>query len=236
MHVLDDWVGYECLLSHLSMDTKGYVQVSIRIDGEKYNLRAHRVVYEGLYGPIPDGMDLAHLCGNRACIELMHLEPKTRVENHQDMIAHGRATRGEDNTEAVLTEDDVRDIWFGYEPGVNTHQQLADEKGVDRSEVSQILRGEKWAYFTSKLPPGGGRRAREGGRHGGPTSITAEIARAIASEYHPGQVSYQDLAARYGTSSGVVKHIINRNTWAHATEGIEIRRFDRHLHATNQHS
>lgn len=55
----------------------GYGRVS-------YNGRtvvAHRVVYEILVGPIPDGLQLDHLCRNRACVRPDHLEPVTQREN-----------------------------------------------------------------------------------------------------------------------------------------------------------
>lgn len=42
---------------------------------------AHRVVYELLVGPVPEGLDLDHLCRNRGCVNPGHLEPVTRREN-----------------------------------------------------------------------------------------------------------------------------------------------------------
>lgn len=45
------------------------------------NVLTHRVTYERLVGPVPDGLDLDHLCRNRACCNPEHLEPVTRREN-----------------------------------------------------------------------------------------------------------------------------------------------------------
>src|SRR5690349_9784178 len=41
----------------------------------------HRVAYERLVGPIPDGLALDHLCRVRHCINPDHLEPVTWREN-----------------------------------------------------------------------------------------------------------------------------------------------------------
>ena len=44
-------------------------------------LCAHRAAYEMLVGPIPDGLQLDHLCRNRPCVNPAHLEPVTGREN-----------------------------------------------------------------------------------------------------------------------------------------------------------
>lgn len=49
-------------------------------DGTK-STTGHRYSYERFVGPVPDGMELDHLCRNRQCVNPNHLEPVTHHEN-----------------------------------------------------------------------------------------------------------------------------------------------------------
>jgi len=42
---------------------------------------AHRLSYELLVGPVPDGLQIDHLCRTRLCVNPDHLEPVTQREN-----------------------------------------------------------------------------------------------------------------------------------------------------------
>lgn len=58
----------------------GYGSIHVGPRGSA-RLAAHRLAYELLIGPIPDGLCLDHLCRNRACVNPAHLEPVTNREN-----------------------------------------------------------------------------------------------------------------------------------------------------------
>ena len=61
----------------------GYGQLS---DGGR-TTPAHRYAYRQYVGPIPDGLDLDHLCLHRTCVNPWHLEPVTRKEHRRRQFA-----------------------------------------------------------------------------------------------------------------------------------------------------
>ena len=52
---------------------------------------AHRAIWRMLNGKIPNGLVVDHLCENRHCVNIQHLEPVT----HQENVSRSRRGRSE---------------------------------------------------------------------------------------------------------------------------------------------
>ena len=72
----------ECWLWQTGMVFGGYGKF---FDGKI--IRAHRYAYQLLVGPVPEGLELDHLCRVRNCVNPAHLEAVTHQENCQRGIA-----------------------------------------------------------------------------------------------------------------------------------------------------
>jgi len=71
----------ECMLWAKALTTKGYGFISYSKNGRQVRQQAHRALYEAEYGELPKELVLDHLCRNKACINLEHLEPVSNREN-----------------------------------------------------------------------------------------------------------------------------------------------------------
>lgn len=99
----------DCWVWTGAKNDQGYGQVVI--DGQR--AYTHRLVYELLVGPIPDGLEIDHLCRNTSCCRPAHLEPVTHAENIRrgyEAKAQTHCKRGHHlAVTARLTKDGRRD-------------------------------------------------------------------------------------------------------------------------------
>ena len=112
-------------------------------------IAAHRVAWEAVNGPIPDGMCVCHKCDTPRCVNPEHLFLGTHKENTRDMINKGRNApirerhMGEKSHHAKLTEAQV----LAIRRDSRVQQVIADEYGVSQTAISQIKLRKNWGWL-----------------------------------------------------------------------------------------
>lgn len=81
------------------------------------------------YGPVPDGLELDHLCQVEACVNPDHLEPVT----HRVNIARSSIIK--------LGPEACADVIRRYKAGGVFQRELAAEYGVTQVQISAVVRG-----------------------------------------------------------------------------------------------
>lgn len=172
----------------------GHVTVTIR---GKTRL-VHKLLLITFVGPVPSGMETRHLDNNPANNDLSNLEYATHAVNMADKKTFG-TVRGEKNPAALLTEEQVREIWM------LPHQRaykVAEKYGLDHSTIHLIWKRKHWGYLDlPELPPQPVRKLTEGN--------VREILGLRGKE------SAQSLAKRFNVKYPYIHHLWKGKAWKH---------------------
>ena len=128
-----------CWIWRASLDTHGYGRFSM--GGRSGSLMgAHVVAYKLLVGPVPDGLELDHLCRNPPCCRPAHLEPVTHAVNMtRRMEANARCPAGHQYDEANTR------MYRGHKQCRACDREFAAERRANRAP------GSRSAHITVKL-------------------------------------------------------------------------------------
>lgn len=135
-----------CWIWRGHVNNTGYGHVSLGGRGALKRL-AHRVAYELVKGPIPNGLLVCHACDEPLCVNPQHLWLGTDADNQQDAARKGRkrSLRGSAHPNHKLTDDDVRRLRAMVEGGVPL-TRIGQHFGIHATTVARIARREKWAH------------------------------------------------------------------------------------------
>lgn len=151
-------VGTEC--------SDGYVRLGRRgrdlPAGYQY---AHRVIWEAVTGPIPEGLEIDHLNGRKADNRISNLEAVSRSVNVRRAVANGLVPLGDARQDAKLTAELVRQIRKAGSS--KTVRQWARELGVDPATIRSARDGTTWRHVACRGRSRGGLGTTFGGHHPG---------------------------------------------------------------------
>ena len=130
--------GTDCWLWQLFCDRDGYGKI-----GNKYKHGvsdyAHRVSWHEFVGPIPQGMQVLHICDRPSCINPEHLFLGNHTDNQKD--AHAKGRHSSLHQPHKLSNDDLVEVRrLG---GKLSHEKIAKRFGVSRRLIGRILDGSR---------------------------------------------------------------------------------------------
>lgn len=117
------------------------------LNHEGRNVYAHRISYELHKGPIKEGLFVLHKCNNPSCVNPNHLYEGTRKNNARDRELSKNHSRGSNNPNSILTEEEVVEIkrlirvefW-------RTRKDIGEQFGVHPVNISLIATGKAWKH------------------------------------------------------------------------------------------
>jgi hypothetical protein len=130
---LEEDHGYStpCWVWKRNKTLNGYAQrvATSKQSGTNY---VHIQNYVAKYGPVPEGLDLDHLCRVRACVNPDHLEAVTRRENIRR------------SAKTILNEDKAAEIRRLGAEGAKI-KELAARFGISDTLAGDVRSGKRWA-------------------------------------------------------------------------------------------
>lgn len=125
----------ECILWPFYCSRLGYGRIG--------NAYAHRTALQRATGESGEGLEAAHSCRSRNCINKRHLSWKTHHENIQDKNRDGTHQKGSSCYNAKLSASDVKEI----RASSLTYRQLSAKFSVSRSTISNVRNRKRWKHI-----------------------------------------------------------------------------------------
>ncbi len=117
---------------NLAGNRDGYIRVRVGPSSSNRKQMLHRIEWEKVNGPIPGGHEINHLCKNRACANVNHLEVLTTSEHRSKDGVHK-------NKEVIAA------VWIAHCRNPKKPQvRLAEEFNISPAAVCKIIKRNKF--------------------------------------------------------------------------------------------
>lgn len=119
----------------------GYIEAQRK--NPRFAMVVHRIVWESVHGPIPDGLQINHINGIKTDNRINNLELVTPSENLSHAYRTGLTTAvGKSNGRAKLNESQIEYIRNSSE----SRRFLARKYGVHRKTIQDIISRKNWSH------------------------------------------------------------------------------------------
>lgn len=119
---------------------------SIRTGGRgSTQVGTHRLVYERLVSPVPEGLVLDHLCRIENCVNPAHLEPVTQLENTLRGRAPSAVNAGKDRCPEDHPYDEENTYHAAGKRGCRVCRRDASRRYEDSHRESRVARKRRAA-------------------------------------------------------------------------------------------
>lgn len=131
------------------VDSSGYRQVYV---AKGKTVQAHRYIWEAVHGPIPEGMQINHMNGDKADNRLENLELLTQRDNILHAYRTGLASnKGSRHPGARLNNIRVYAIRALMDLGVTaTEIHRRSPHAVSRRQIADIGARRSWAHLPER--------------------------------------------------------------------------------------
>lgn len=156
---VDPKTGHTCtverFLSHVSISDGcwewtawkvdcGYGVITLGPAKAPITRKAHRLAYIMSGNDIPPRNIICHKCNNPCCVRPDHLYHGTDLDNMRDRITHRGRPIGSLNSNAKLTEAQVKEIITTWRKGQTNI--MAAKYGVRKQAITRVLSGKTWTH------------------------------------------------------------------------------------------
>ncbi len=137
--------GYRILKTHLNKTTGYRVLKLVHSPSTHKTHSVHTLMCLAFIGE-PQGLQVRHKDGDKKNNAESNLHYGTVLENHRDKIEHGTSGKGEKNSMAKLTQEDVDNIRSTYRKGKRGYGYISISKkyNVESSTIQKIINREIW--------------------------------------------------------------------------------------------
>lgn len=189
-----------CWLWPGAVFTNGYGHIRWR----GRSVKAHRLAFIAVHGPVPEGLGVLHKCNNKLCYNPEHLYAGTPQDNADDAVAAGVIARrpGELCPTAKLTNEKVLEILRRLALG-HMHAEIARAFSVSVTTITNISGNKIW----KNIP-----RERNPKRPHWATKLTEDMATEIVRRLSIGHSCYA-IAKDFPVHRVTIADIRDNKTW-----------------------